>query len=100
MRDIIDETYREGAFIQLQQVDRLFNVAIVVALILMAGGAFALMNVSGLMAAAGIAWSVFSGASGQVVHQASTTLGTYVAGAGLLVSALGMWWWAERRLTL
>jgi hypothetical protein len=25
---------------------------------------------------------------------------TYIAAGGLLASALGMWWWAERRLSL
>ena len=81
-----------------QQVDRLFNLAIVVAFVLVGGGTVALMNLSGVAAAAGAAWAVLAGSSGQVMHQATSVLGTYIAGAGLLISALGMWWWAERRL--
>jgi hypothetical protein len=31
---------------------------------------------------------------------AAPAIGTYVSAAGLLVSALVMWWWAERRFTI
>ena len=40
-----------------QRVDYLFNAAIAVALLLIAGGIFALMNISGVMAAAGGTWT-------------------------------------------
>jgi hypothetical protein len=83
-----------------QQVDRLFNVTIVVAVALLAGGAFALMNLSGLLAAAGQMVGAFANLRGEVAREAAPSLATYVAAAGLLLSALGMWWWAERRLSL
>src|SRR3954468_7458661 len=40
-----------------QHVDLLFNAAIAVAVLLIAGGGFALMNLSGVMAAAGGTWT-------------------------------------------
>jgi len=80
-----------------QNVDRLFNVAIVLAFIIVAVGALALMNLSGVLAAAAGASSALSELSGQIAHQMQPALNTYVAAAGLLLTALGMWWWAERR---
>lgn len=83
-----------------QQVDRLFNVTMVLAVVLLAGGAFALMNLSGVLTAAGQIVAAFADLRGEVARQAAPSLATYVAAAGLLLSALGMWWWAERRLSL
>jgi anti-sigma factor RsiW len=83
-----------------QHVDRLFNVAIAAAIVLVVGGAAALFNLSGVLAGAAFVWSVLSAATSQGVAQAAPLAGTYVAAACLLVSALGMWWWAERRLSL
>jgi anti-sigma factor RsiW len=81
-----------------QQVDRIFNVAIVAAVLLVVGGAVALMNVSVLVSAAGNAWRLLAVGTEQVVLAAAPSLLTYISAAGLLLSALVMWWWAERRL--
>jgi hypothetical protein len=80
-----------------QNVDRLFNVAIVLAFLIVAAGALALMNLSGVLAAAAGASSTLSELSGQLAHQVEPAINTYIAAAGLLLTALGMWWWAERR---
>jgi hypothetical protein len=80
-----------------QNVDRLFNVAIVLAFVIVAIGALALMNLSGVLAAAAGASSALSELSGQLARQMEPALNTYIAAAGLLLTALGMWWWAERR---
>ncbi len=82
-----------------QRVDRIFNVAIAVACLLVVGGAAALLNLSGLIGLSGSVWGLLAQVSGQVASEASRVLLTYVTAAGLLVSALGMWWWAERRLS-
>jgi anti-sigma factor RsiW len=83
-----------------QHVDRVFNIAIAVAVLLVLGGVLALTNVSGVIAGAGMMWGLLGAVSGQVVAAAAPAILTYVAAAGLLVSALVMWWWAERRLSL
>ena len=83
-----------------QRVDRLFNVAMVVALVVVAGGAVALMNLSGILAGASQILTVLANVPGGVAQKAALTLATYIAAGGLLASALGMWWWAERRLSL
>jgi len=83
-----------------QNVDRLFNLAIVAAVLLMAGGIAAMLNIGGLVTITGSALSLLRDSMREGVHQAVPTVATYVAAAGLLASALGMWWWAERRLMI
>jgi anti-sigma factor RsiW len=83
-----------------QRVDRLFNVAIVVAVLLVAGSIFAMTNVGAVLGAAGSVWGLLASASGRTVDLAAPTLLTYIAAACLLMSALGMWWWADRRVSL
>ena len=79
-----------------QNVDFLFNAAIVVALLIVAGGIFALMNVSGVVAASSGAWTQLSEISAVIARQMAPAINTYIAAAGLLLTALLMWWWAER----
>jgi anti-sigma factor RsiW len=83
-----------------QHVDRLFNAAMVMALVLVAGGAVALMNLSGLLAWAAQVATVVVTMRDEVARQAAPSLATYIAAGSLLASALGMWWWAERRLSV
>jgi anti-sigma factor RsiW len=79
-----------------QRVDRIFNVAIAFAAILIAASLAALTNVSAVVGAAGWIWDVFAQVSAEFVRQAAPALATYIAAAGLLMSAVMMWWWAER----
>jgi anti-sigma factor RsiW len=81
-----------------QNVDRLFNVAIVAAVILIAGGVLALLNVGTVISLTGSVWALLKEGSRETVRTAAPTVLTYVAAAGLLASALGMWAWAERRM--
>lgn len=83
-----------------QHVDRLFNAAMVAALVMVVGGVLALMNLSGVVAAASETWTMLARVSGDVARQASPAVDTYVAAGCLLASALGMWWWAERRMSV
>ena len=83
-----------------QNVDRLFNLAIVAALLIVAAGVLALMNLSGVIASASEAWTLLSSVSATVARAAVPSMDTYIAAGGLLATALGMWWWAERRLSL
>jgi predicted anti-sigma-YlaC factor YlaD len=80
-----------------QNVDRLFNLAIVTAVILLAGGVLALLNVETLISLTASAWTALKEGSRETARTAAPTVGTYIAAVGLLASALGMWAWAERR---
>lgn len=83
-----------------QHVDRLFNIAIAAALILVAGGVLAMLNVGGVLTVMGNTWDVAAGMGSAVAKNAAPSLNTYIAAAALLISALGMWWWADRTLSL
>jgi anti-sigma factor RsiW len=83
-----------------QHVDRLFNVAMALAFVIVAGGAVALMNLSGVLAAATQTVSIMASLRGDIARSAVPSLATYIAAGGLLASALAMWWWAERRVSL
>jgi anti-sigma factor RsiW len=83
-----------------ERVDRIFNVAIVVAVLLVIGSVVALTNVDAVLGAAGSLWGVLAAVGGEAVEAAAPVVLTYIAAAGLLMSALGMWWWADRRLSL
>jgi anti-sigma factor RsiW len=81
-----------------QNVDRLFNVAMVAALVIVAIGVFALMNLSGVVAASDGAWSTLTALGGQVAQKMVPVVDTYIAAVCLLLTALAMWWWAEGRI--
>jgi anti-sigma factor RsiW len=83
-----------------QRVDRMFNVAVAAAVILVVGGVVALTNVGGVIALADGVLGMVGQATGSVATQAAPTVMSYMGAAGLLMSTLAMWWWAERRLSL
>ena len=83
-----------------QRVDRVFNIAIVVAVLLVIASVAALTNVGAVLAGAGSVWGLLASIGGQAFEAAAPALVTYIAAAGLLMSALAMWWWADRRLSL
>jgi anti-sigma factor RsiW len=83
-----------------QNLDRLFNLAVAAALLLVVGGLYGLLNLSGVIAGARLAWSILASFGSQSADHLVPALGTYVAAAGLLASALAMWWWADRTLNL
>jgi anti-sigma factor RsiW len=78
-----------------QRVDRLFNLAIAAAVLLVAGGLLAIFNVDGLLAFTASALELVREARPEA-STAAPRMVTYVSAAALLASALGMWWWAER----
>jgi anti-sigma factor RsiW len=83
-----------------QRVDRLFNVAIVFGFAVIIGGIGALLNLSGLLSAARTVADALTAVSQTAARDAAPAVVTYVAAAGLLISALATWWWAERKLSL
>ena len=83
-----------------ERVDRVFNLAIAAAVILVVGGLAALLNLGGLLSGAARFLTLATTVGGEVARDAAPVISTYLAAAGLLVSALGLWWWADRRLSL
>ena len=83
-----------------QAVDRLFNVAIVAAVLIVSAGVLALLNLNQVLTVAARISTAVAEASAASSRTAVPTIGTYVAAVGLFISALGMWWWAERRMSL
>lgn len=80
-----------------QHVDRLFNLAIAAALLLVTAGIATLLNVDALFTVSASGWALLRENMAGVMRDAAPTLVTYTAAAGLLASAIVMWWWAERR---
>lgn len=86
---------RRDRWLEEQRVDRIFNVAIAAAVLLVVGGVFFLLRGAAVLDAAGQFVALIS-ALGETDSGISTpNLGTYVAATGLFVSGLAMWWWAE-----
>ncbi|HET7218976.1 MAG TPA: hypothetical protein VFJ02_13060 [Vicinamibacterales bacterium] len=83
-----------------QRVDRIFNVAIALSLILIASSVVALTNVGAVFGAAAWVWGGMAMMSGELTQQAAPRMASYVGAVLLLMSALVTWWWAERRLSL
>ena len=76
-------------------MDRLFNVAMVFAAAVVLTGAAFLFNISAVLEVAATASQIFSTAGEEMLRRAVPSAGTYIAAMALLMSALGMWWWAD-----
>jgi hypothetical protein len=81
-----------------QQVDRLFNLAMVAGVIVVLAAIAAMMNVDTVLAVIESSWALARDNTREAVKAYAPTFATYVAAAGLLASAVVMWSWAERRL--
>jgi hypothetical protein len=79
-----------------QRVDRVFNLTLAFAAVLVTVGVAMLFNLSGLAAVAretsGLLAEGLRVATGQMAAQ----LPSYAVGTSLLLTAVGAWWWAER----
>ena len=78
-----------------ERVDRLFNVAIACAALLLVAGAGFLLNIGAVLEVAANASGLLSTAGEEALRRAAPAVGSYVAGTALLLTALGMWWWAD-----
>jgi len=83
-----------------QFVDVGFNVAIVVLVVAVFGGVWMLLNRTGLTAVSSDAVDLFGVGLVTLVRRVAPSLPLYAGAAALLASALGVWWWAERDVTL
>ena len=83
-----------------QFVDVGFNVAIVVLVAAVFGGVWMLLNRTGLTAVSSDAVDLFGTGLVTLVRRVAPSLPLYGGAAPLLASALAVWWWGERDVTL
>jgi len=83
-----------------QFLDVGFNIAIIVVVVAVVGGVWMLLNRTGLASVSTDAVDLFGSAFVTLVRRVAPSLPLYAGAAALLVSALGIWWWAEREAAL
>jgi anti-sigma factor RsiW len=83
-----------------EQVDRLFNLALAAGVVLIVGGVFALMNLSGIAGVMAAGVTAIDQVASRVFLEAAPLVPTYLLAGAFLVTAVLAWWWAERRLSL
>lgn len=91
MRRLRRERWRSEQFLDLG-----FNAAIIVSVALVVGGVWLALNLTGLAAVTSGTVAVFSGGVHELVQRAAPRLPIYVGAFMLMLSALALWWWAER----
>jgi predicted anti-sigma-YlaC factor YlaD len=79
-----------------QYVDLGFNVAIGVILLAILGALWLLLRRTGLAAVGGDALDVFGRGLVTLAQRIAPSLPLYGGATALLVTALAIWWWAER----
>ena len=83
-----------------EHVDRMFNVALLVGVLLVVGGVAALFNLDALASGIADGLTLLNRATGELIVRAAPAFRTYVSAIAFLATALLVWWWAERRLSL
>ncbi len=83
-----------------QFLDVGFNLAIATIVFAVVGGVWMLLHRSGLASVSTDAVNVFGGGFVSLAKRVAPALPLYAGAAALLVSALGIWWWAERDAAL
>jgi predicted anti-sigma-YlaC factor YlaD len=83
-----------------QFLDLGFNVAIVALVVALFGGVWMLVHRSGLDNVSSDAVNLMGTGLVAFIRRVAPSLPLYAGAAALLVSALGLWWWAERDATL
>ena len=83
-----------------QFLDVGFNVAILLVVVSVVAGVWMLLNRTGIVSVSGDAVNVFGSGFVALARRVAPALPLYAGAAALLVSALGLWWWAERDAAL
>ena len=83
-----------------QFLDVGFNVAIIALVVALVGGVWMLVHRSGLDAVSSDAVNLMGSGLAAFIRRVAPSLPLYAGAAALVVSALGLWWWAERDATL
>jgi predicted anti-sigma-YlaC factor YlaD len=82
-----------------QFLDAGFNVAIVVVVLSLVAGVWLILNRSGMAAVSNDAMDVVVRGLVTSAQRIGPSLPLYAGATALLVTALGIWWWAERGAT-
>jgi anti-sigma factor RsiW len=83
-----------------QFLDVGFNVAIGLIVVSVLAGVWMLLHRTGMVSVSGDAVNVFGSGFVALARRVAPALPLYAGAAALLVSALGIWWWAERDAAL
>ena len=83
-----------------QFLDLGFNVAILLVVVSVVAGIWMLLNRTGIVSVSGDAVNVFGSGFVALARRVAPALPLYAGAAALLVSALAIWWWAERDAAL
>ena len=83
-----------------QFLDVGFNVAIALVVIGIIGSGWLLIDRSGLTAVSGDLITLIESGGKALAQRVAPSLPVYAAAAAIVVTALGIWWWAERETAL
>src|SRR5262249_8600992 len=83
-----------------QYLDLGFNIAILVIVAAVIGGIWMLLHRTGLTAVGNDAVDLLGSGLVMFMRRVGPSLPLYAGATALLVTALGIWWWAERDATL
>ena len=78
-----------------QIVDWIFNSALIAAALLVAAGLWIALEHTGLSSLSRDALDTFAGGATTLAQKVTPSLPLYAGATGLLVVALGLWWWAS-----
>lgn len=83
-----------------QFLDAGFNVAVGAVVVSLLGGVWMLLHRTGLSSVSSDAVDLFGSGFVSLARRVAPSLPLYAGALALLVSALGIWWWAERDAAL
>jgi predicted anti-sigma-YlaC factor YlaD len=86
---------RRAGWRREQVIDAIFNAALIAAALLVVAGLWIALRQTGLSSIGGDALEIFAGGMSAFAQKITPSLPLYAGATGLLVVALGLWWWAS-----
>jgi len=86
---------RRAGWRREQIIDSIFNAALIAAALLVVAGLWITLRQIGLTSIGGDAMDVFAAGMSAFAQKVTPSLPLYAGATGLLVVALGLWWWAS-----